>query len=151
MGVSFHFWVHCSIKHQAFLQVKSIFSPGCLGQVMTVQRSGAATQQAFCSNTKLMLHLKPLGLALHFSTMSLWSSLLVYDVKIPPTSYLWGNRTNYFLVPRSQRRKMMKLCLRQSRQCCTTSVNFLPPRLRAAVILPTTRLLREIKWENDIK
>lgn len=96
MGVSFHFWVHCSIKHQAFLQVKSIFSPGCLGQVMTGQRSGAATQQAFCSNTKLMLHLKPLGLALHFSTMSLWSSLLVYDVKIPPTSYLWGNRTNYF-------------------------------------------------------
>lgn len=77
------------------------------------------------SNTELLLWCKPL------IQMPLWPIFLVYDVKTP--SYVWL-RWPHFSPLRSETGK---------RWC-------LPPRLRAAVIFPTARLLKDEKMTKQI-
>lgn len=71
------------------------------------------------------------------------SSTMVYVVKTPPHTVFLRKQEEVFLFSAEVTEGKDDEALSQ-----TTSVNVLPPWLRAAVILPTTGLLKREKLEN---
>lgn len=124
------------INHYLPLQAKPIFSPVGLGQVRSGQRLGQKHNRPcvlmWCFAWGFPCLFNCLAWQNISGTMPLWSKVPIYGLKLRlHILKCWGHGGKWWI----------RFIEDRVGGCCTTTANILPPWLRAAVILPATRLL----------